>query len=67
MIKVKVNGSEVEFEEGTRLEALLAQLDLPDARIAVELNKSVVRKGEWADTVVADSDVLEIVQFVGGG
>ena len=64
---MKVNGTEIEFEEGICFETLLNALDLPETRIAVELNKSVVRKSDWPATSVSENDVLEIVQFVGGG
>lgn len=43
------------------------QLDLPAARIAVELNRAVVRRNDWGTTVLQDDDRIEIVHFVGGG
>ena len=35
--------------------------------IAVELNEEILPKAEYAETVLKDGDVLEIVNFVGGG
>ena len=36
-------------------------------RIAVERNGAIVPKSEYANTVLAEADTLEVVQFVGGG
>jgi len=36
-------------------------------RVAVERNLSLVRKAEFAETVLSEGDRLEIVTFVGGG
>jgi thiamine biosynthesis protein ThiS len=47
--------------------ALLACLELPSERVAVELNKSIVRKRDWEKTTVANGSQIEIVEFVGGG
>ena len=67
MVNVKLNGDIIQVREGIRLSELLGELDLPDTRIAVELNKQVVRRKAWQDTVLRQEDVLEIVHFVGGG
>ena len=67
MHSVTINGKKYDFREGIALSELIERLKLPDSRIAVELNKSVVRKGDWSKTPVSDSDVVEIVHFVGGG
>jgi len=36
-------------------------------RIAVERNEEIVPKAKYAETVLADGDVVEVVNFVGGG
>jgi thiamine biosynthesis protein ThiS len=46
---------------------LITELDLPPARIAVELNRVVVRRNEWSTRDLSDEDRIEIVHFVGGG
>ncbi len=40
---------------------------MPQERIAVELNKEVVRKKDWATITINDADKIEIIHFVGGG
>ena len=63
---VYVNG-ELRDVEATSLAELAAHLDLPVARIAIELNREVVRRSEWGSTMLRDEDRIEIVHFVGGG
>ena len=65
-MKVFVNGELREVEISTLAE-LIAELDLPVARIAIELNREVVRRSDWGSTMLKDEDRIEIVHFVGGG
>jgi len=66
-LRVYVNGEAKELSVPISLAELIAQLDLPATRIAVELNRVVVRRGDWSATMIQDEDRLEIVHFVGGG
>ena len=66
-MKVFVNGDEKGFDAPISLAELITQLDLPAARIAIELNREVVRRSDWGSTMLKDEDRLEIVHFVGGG
>ena len=66
-MKVFINGEARDFPGAPSLADLITQLDLPPARIAVELNREVVRRSDWGGTMLKDEDRLEIVHFVGGG
>lgn len=66
-MRVYVNGEAREFSSPLSLAQLITELDLPPARIAVELNRVVVRRNEWIATELRDDDRVEIVHFVGGG
>lgn len=66
-MRVYVNGEARELSGPISLAELITQLDLPAARIAVELNLAVVRRHDWNTTVLKDEDRIEIVHFVGGG
>ena len=67
LLQVYVNGETRELSGPTSLAELITQLDLPAARIAVELNRVVVRRSDWDTAVLQDQDRIEIVHFVGGG
>jgi len=66
-LRVYVNGETREVQGNPSLAELITELDLPAARIAFEVNREVVRRGEWANTMLRDEDKIEIVHFVGGG
>ena len=66
-MKLQINGEEREMAEGLTLAALLEQLGMKADRVAVELNREIVRREAWAQTRLQEGDRLEIVQFVGGG
>ena len=46
---------------------VLQYFSLPSERIAIELNRAVVRKKDWENIKVSDGDKLEVIHFVGGG
>lgn len=66
-MELLINGEPREVPEATSLQALLRLLELQEDRVAVELNRSIVKRDRWPDTLLRDHDRLEIVQFVGGG
>ncbi|HYV14183.1 MAG TPA: sulfur carrier protein ThiS [Pyrinomonadaceae bacterium] len=66
-MKVFVNGELKDFGSAISLADLITELDLPVARIAIELNREVVRRSDWGSTMLKDEDRIEIVHFVGGG
>ncbi|MFN3371628.1 MAG: sulfur carrier protein ThiS [Sphingomonadaceae bacterium] len=66
-IAITLNGEPRRLAAGTRLAGLVEQLALPAGRVAVERNRAIVPRSEWASTELAEGDCLEIVHFVGGG
>ena len=66
-MQIYVNGELKELPGTSSLAELVTQLELPAARIAIELNREVVRRSEWGSTMLKDEDRIEIVHFVGGG
>ena len=66
-IEVVVNGHPRRVPEGLFLDGLLAFLEIEPSRVAVERNRSIVRKADWPATRIEPGDQLEIVWFVGGG
>jgi thiamine biosynthesis protein ThiS len=62
-----INGDEKAFAGGLSLAELIEQLGMKSDRVAVELNREIVARAQWAQTQLKDGDRLEIVHFVGGG
>ena len=66
-MRLQINGDEKDFADGLSLADLIAQLDMKADRVAVELNREIVPRGQWDEALLRDGDQLEIVHFVGGG
>jgi sulfur carrier protein len=64
---IVLNGERREWPREQSIEHLLQDLTLDPRVVAVELNKLVVKRGRYADTIVHENDEVEIVSFVGGG
>jgi thiamine biosynthesis protein ThiS len=66
-MNVTLNGEPREVPAPLTIGELLAHLDIDARRIAVELNEVVVKRAAYDDTPITGGDVVEIVNFVGGG
>lgn len=66
-MRVYVNGESREVSGVSSLAELVVALELPATRIAIELNREVVRRNDWNGTMLHENDRVEIVHFVGGG
>jgi len=66
-IPVVINGEARTVAPQQTLLDLLRRLGLDPARVAVELDRRIVKQAQWSDTVVEPGAQIEIVQFVGGG
>jgi thiamine biosynthesis protein ThiS len=66
-LTILVNGEEKELAEGSTVAQLIEAVGLRPERLAVELNREIVRRAEWGSTSLSDGDKVEIVHFVGGG
>ena len=64
---VALNGEHRRIAAGTTISALLRELDLPEDRVAVELDGEILKRPKWSATEPAEGARLEIVHFVGGG
>jgi sulfur carrier protein len=67
LIAVWVNGEPKEVPAGQSIAELLDVLEVARDRVAVELNKCLVRRRDWQQTAVTPGSYVEIVEFVGGG
>ena len=66
-ITIRVNGEDKQVASGITVATLLEQMGLPSGRVAVEYNRAILPRAQWACTSIAPGDQFEIVQFVGGG
>ena len=66
-IAIVVNGEPAAAPEMSTVADLVARIGLDPERVAVELDRRIVRRAEWASTALVPGAKVEIVQFVGGG
>ena len=66
-MRVQVNGQWQELPEQTTVADLLESLSLPARRVAVEMNREILPRAQYAETRLGENDALEIVTLVGGG
>ena len=66
-MQIVINGQTQQVASSISLQELIQSLDLKADRVAVELNRQIVRRDRWQETQLRDQDRLEIVHFVGGG
>lgn len=66
-ITVTINGEARAVPPDQCVSTLLQWLQIGSDRVAVELNKTLVRKRDWSEAVVPNGAQIEIVEFVGGG
>ena len=67
LLEISVNGEPRNVPAGGNVRDLLLYLEVAPDRVAVELNRRIVRQADWDSVTVQDGAELEIVQFVGGG
>jgi thiazole synthase len=66
-VKIVLNGESFEVLGSITVTHLLTQLNIDPRRVAVEHNLVVVKKAAYSLTVINEDDVIEVVNFVGGG
>ena len=66
-IQVVLNGETRTVPAGFTVDAFLVWLEMDPSRVAVELNREIVRRPDWPALAVLDGAHIEVVWFVGGG
>ena len=66
-IAITLNGEEREVPAGLTVTDLLAHLGLHERLVVVELNREILRRGQYGEMPVSAGDTVELVHFVGGG
>lgn len=67
MMNVLVNNKEQTIKDGTELDVLLEKLSISSQGVAVALNQHVVKKTDWASTLLKEGDKITIIKATQGG
>lgn len=66
-MQVIINGESRQIDENISLGQFLVELGVDTAQVAVERNGEIVAKSTYNKVMLAPSDKLELVRFIGGG
>jgi sulfur carrier protein len=66
-MRLKINGEIKDNIQAASVGELLDELGINPGRVAVEVNIQVIKRADYMSFRLKDGDVLEIVNFVGGG
>ena len=66
-MQIVVNGKTRDVPQGETVLGLLRSLEIEPDRVAVEVDRRIVKQPEWPATVLVPGVEVEIVHFVGGG
>ncbi|MFE2070298.1 sulfur carrier protein ThiS [Streptomyces sp. Ag109_O5-1] len=66
-VTISVNGERREIAPGTALDTLVRSLTAAPSGVAAAVNETVVPRGEWPGTALAEGDRVEVLTAVQGG
>ena len=66
-MEIRLNGEEMRFAVGITLTDLIEHLGLAGRRVAIECNRDIIPRDRHGEHRLEPGDVVEVVQFVGGG
>ena len=66
-MEITLNGEKHFLVEPLSVVDLLRSLGVDPEKVAVELDRRIVRVADWGGVIVREGAVVEVVQFVGGG
>ncbi len=66
-MRVTVNSEDYDLPEAVTVAELVERVGLADQRIALEVNREIVPRGEYTATKLSEGDRVEIVRAIGGG
>ena len=67
MIQITVNGEPRSVAPGLTAAQLIDLLELGGRRLAMEINREILPRSQYAGHRLNDGDRIEIVQAIGGG
>lgn len=64
---ITLNGEKKKVPADITVAGLLTHLNIQHQRVAVELNREIVKKDRYGETMLRDGDSVEVVSFMAGG
>ncbi len=64
---IKVNGKNVDWNEGMTIETVLDKCNYTYPSIVVSVNGTIIHKEKYLTTVINDGDDVKVIHMVAGG
>ncbi len=64
---IHLNGKMTEISPWATLNSIIEESGLKPGQVVIELNQEIVDKKKYAEVKLRENDVIEILEFVGGG
>jgi len=66
-MKLIVNGQSKEFMDNLTLQEIIDNLQITNQVMAAAVNMEIVKKDTWSTFKPKENDIIELLNFVGGG
>ena len=66
-MRITLNGREEDIENGATVADLIALSGLAGKRVAIEINREIVPRSDYAGRALVADDRVEVVHAIGGG
>ncbi|MBT3697619.1 MAG: sulfur carrier protein ThiS [Gammaproteobacteria bacterium] len=66
-MNITVNQNILVVDDQISLESLLSTLSISKKYMAIEVNKIIIPKSEYAEYLLNENDIVEVINAVGGG
>lgn len=66
-VKIILNGKKAEIADCLKLNEFISGLCKNTLHVIAELNGQIIKNRQWDKTVLKNNDIVELVEFVGGG
>ncbi len=66
-MNIILNGKQFSIDKKMSIKDILVQNNIGGKNIVVEVNKEIISKSQWDQTILKENDQIEIITAVGGG
>jgi len=66
-MKLIINGQSKEFMDNLTLQEIIDNLQITNKVMAAAVNMEIIKKDTWSAFKPKENDIIELLNFVGGG
>ena len=66
-MNIILNGKQFSIDKKMSIKDILVQNNIGEKNIVVEVNKEIISRSQWDQTILKENDQIEIITAVGGG